>query len=254
MVWRGETPACGSGCDTFVEEIIDDAKGKGFAFSRSYSNDSLDNDYTEESQVYTKTSNGKIYSLVITKGDTYTCAECVGVSGLCSPSGMYYIKIIARDAEFDEIPTEMKKDYNSPKYREMPEDLKFILDVTDYNYRTYSDDSLRTTWYCSDSIGWGNERLGDAMEKAEELATVVEAHGFTLKSQEEHTLVELQSMGYNTNYYDKSSVTLYRFEKDVAGYHYVADVFPAMDLRMDNMVGTRAFLVKAFIQISIFDK
>ena len=254
VVWRGETPACGSGCDSFVEEIIDDAKGKGFAFSRSYSNDSLDNDYTEDSQVYTKTSNGKIYSLVITKGDTYYCNECVGLTGLCSPSGMYYIKIIARDVGFDEIPTEMKKDYNSPKYREMPEDLKFILDVTDHNYRTYSNDSLRTTWYCSDSIGWGNERLGDAMEKAEELASVVEAHGFTLKSQEEHTLVELQSMGYNTNYYDKSSVTLYRFEKDVAGYHYVADVFPAMDLRMDNLVGTRSFLINAVIQISIFDK
>ncbi len=254
VVWRGESSACGSGCDTFAEELIGDAEKKGFTFLRSYSNDSLDNDYTEDSQVYTKTSNGKIYTLVITKGDTYICNECVTLMGTCSPSGMYYIKIIARDAGFDEIPTEKNKDYNSPKYREMPEDLKFILDVTDHNYRTYSNDSLRTTWHCSDSIGWGNERLGDAMEKAEELAAVVEAHGFTLKSQEEHTLVELQSMGYNTNYYDKSSVTLYRFEKDVAGYHYVADVFPALELHTDNWVGTRSFLVNAFIQISIYDK
>ena len=254
IVWRGETSACGSGCDSLIEELIGDAKGKGFVFSRSYSNDSLDNDYTEDSQVYTNTSNGKVYSLVITKGDTYICNECVTLMGTCSPSGMYYIKIIARDADFDEIPTEKNKDYNSPKYREIPEDLKFILDVTDHNYRTYSNDSLRTTWFCSDSIGWGNERLDDAMEKAEELASVVEAHGFTLKSQEEHTLIELKSMGYNTNYYDKSSVTLYRFEKDVAGYHYVADVFPALELHTDNWVGTTSFLVNAVIQISIYDK
>ena len=254
VVWRGEAPACGTGCDSFAEELIGDAKEKGFDFSYSYSNDSLDNDYTEDSQVYTKTSNGKVYSFVITKADTRVCSECAGITGYCTPSGMYYIKIIVRDVGFVEIPTEVQKDYNSPKYREMPEDLKFIMDTTDHYYRSYSIDSLRTTWHCFVSIGWGNERLVEAIERAEEFAALMESRGFTLKSQEEHTLSELQSMGYNTNYYDSTPVTLYRFEKDVAKYRYVADVFPAIDLWTDNMVGTRSFLIRSFIQISIYDK
>jgi hypothetical protein len=252
VVWRGETYACGSGCDDLAAELVGDATAKGFADAGTYSNDSLDNVYTEDSHVYTKTSGGKVYSLVITKGETTVVSPVLMRTFL---SGMLYIKVIARDAGIDEIPTEPRKDYSSPKYRDMPADLAFIMDATDSFYRTYSDDSLRTTWICYSTVGRESELPAEAVEKADEYATLVESHGFTLKSREEYEPSKLQSMGYwSCNMTDDfTPVTLYRFEKEVAGFYYKVDVYSCVTSHLSDL-GIYSYEANAYMETSIYDK
>ena len=252
VVWRGETYACGSGCDDLAAELVGDATAKGFADAGTYSNDSLDNVYTEDSHVYTKTSGGKVYSLVITKGETTVVSPVLMRTFL---SGMLYIKVIARDAGIDEIPTEPRKDYSSPKYRDMPADLAFIMDATDSFYRTYSDDSLRTTWKCYSTVGRESELPAEAVEKADEYATLVESHGFTLKSREEYEPSKLQSMGYwSCNMTDDfTPVTLYRFEKEVAGFYYKVDVYSCVTSHLGDL-GIYSYEANAYMETSIYDK
>jgi len=252
VVWRGETYACGSGCDDLAAELVGDATAKGFADAGTYSNDSLDNVYTEDSHVYTKTSGGKVYSLVITKGETTVVSPVLMRTFL---SGMLYIKVIARDAGIDEIPTEPRKDYSSPKYRDMPADLAFIMDATDSFYRTYSDDSLRTTWKCYSTVGRESELPAEAVEKADEYATLVESHGFTLKSREEYEPSKLQSMGYwSCNMTDDfTPVTLYRFEKEVAGFYYKVDVYSCVTSHLSDL-GIYSYEANAYMETSIYDK
>ena len=258
IVWRGETEACGN-CVSFAEELINEAKEEGFNYVETYSNDSLDNEYTEDSQVYSKSSGGKVYSLVFTKGITYFAT----LIGIVSSSGIYHIKLIVRDEGFDEIPTETRKDYSSPKYRDLPEDLEFIDDATDYNYRSYSDDSLRTTWSYYGFIGTGSYRTADwatdyleaAKDKADEYASLVKSQGFTLISEEEITFSDLSSRGYlRCNWPDPTSLKLYRFEKDVEGFHYKVDVYPCVEEWIDNAVGTRTYPVRTFIETSIYNR
>ena len=252
VVWRGETYACGSGCDDLAAELVGDATAKGFADAGTYSNDSLDNVYTEDSHVYTKTSGGKVYSLVITKGETTVVSPVLMRTFL---SGMLYIKVIARDAGIDEIPTEPRKDYSSPKYRDMPADLAFIMDATDSFYRTYSDDSLRTTWKCYSTVGRESELPAEAVEKADEYAALVESHGFTLKSREEYEPSKLQSMGYwSCNMTDDfTPVTLYRFEKEVAGFYYKVDVYSCVTSHLSDL-GIYSYEANAYMETSIYDK
>ena len=252
VVWRGETYACGSGCDDLAAELVGDATAKGFADAGTYSNDSLDNVYTEDSHVYTKTSGGKVYSLVITKGETTVVSPVLMRTFL---SGMLYIKVIARDAGIDEIPTEPRKDYSSPKYRDMPADLAFIMDATDSFYRTYSDDSLRTTWKCYSTVGRESELPAEAVEKADEYASLVESHGFTLKSREEYEPSKLQSMGYwSCNMTDDfTPVTLYRFEKEVAGFYYKVDVYSCVTSHLSDL-GIYSYEANAYMETSIYDK
>ena len=252
VVWRGETYACGSGCDDLAAELVGDATAKGFADAGTYSNDSLDNVYTEDSHVYTKTSGGKVYSLVITKGETTVVSPVLMRMFL---SGMLYIKVIARDAGIDEIPTEPRKDYSSPKYRDMPADLAFIMDATDSFYRTYSDDSLRTTWKCYSTVGRESELPAEAVEKADEYASLVESHGFTLKSREEYEPSKLQSMGYwSCNMTDDfTPVTLYRFEKEVAGFYYKVDVYSCVTSHLSDL-GIYSYEANAYMETSIYDK
>ena len=257
IVWRGETEGCGN-CVSLIEELINEVEEVGFNYVETYSNDSLDNEYTEDSQVYSKSSGGKVYSLVFTKGEKLSATTM----GIILTSGIYHIKLIVRDEEFDEIPTETKKDYSSPRYRDFPEDLKFIKDTTDYNYRTYSDDSLRTTWYCYGTIGrggyttpdWATDLLDAAKDKADEYATLMKSQGFTLISEKETTMKEIYSKGYRCYWDDSTPVTLYSFEKDVEGFHYKVDVYPCVETHTDNAVGTVSYPVSTLIETTIYNR
>ncbi|SIO40891.1 hypothetical protein [Fibrobacter sp. UWB11] len=255
IMWRGQSPALGSGCDSIATELINKAGGKGFEYEGTYSNDSLDNDYTEDSYVYTKTSGGKVYTLVITKGEVRVWTPM----GITMPSKMFYVKLVVRDEGVDEIPTETKKDYDSPKYREIPEDLKFVLDSTQYHYRYYSNDQKWTSWNAytrlGSSVGASNDDYFDeAKAKADEYALMMEAHGFTLKSQETLTIDDLESMRYTE--YTKSDydgeLTFYRFEKEVEKFRYEAEVFAVVDYYRN--LGAEGYLFRARINITIYDK
>ncbi|SHK80130.1 hypothetical protein [Fibrobacter sp. UWB12] len=255
IMWRGQSPALGSGCDSIATELINKAGGKGFEYEGTYSNDSLDNDYTEDSYVYTKTSGGKVYTLVITKGEVRVWTPM----GITMPSKMFYVKLVVRDEGVDEIPTETKKDYDSPKYREIPEDLKFVLDSTQYHYRYYSNDQKWTSWNAytrlGSSVGASNDDYFDeAKAKADEYALMMETHGFTLKSQETLTIDDLESMRYTE--YTKSDydgeLTFYRFEKEVEKFRYEAEVFAVVDYYRD--LGAEGYLFRARINITIYDK
>jgi len=255
IMWRGQSPALGSGCDSIATELINKAGGKGFEYEGTYSNDSLDNDYTEDSYVYTKTSGGKVYTLVITKGEVRVWTPM----GITVPSKMFYVKLVVRDEGVDEIPTETKKDYYSPKYREIPEGLKFVLDSTQYHYRYYSNDPKWTSWNCYTQLGSrvgasNDDYFDEAKAKADEYALMMEAHGFTLKSQETLTIDDLESMQYTE--YTKSDydgeLTFYRFEKEVEKFRYEAEVFAVVDYYRN--LGAEGYLFRARINITIYDK
>ena len=220
-----------------------------------YSNDSLDNDYTEDSYVYVRTSGGKVYTLVITKGEVRVWTTL----GITMPSQMFYVKLIVRDEGVEEIPTETRKDYDSPKYREIPEDLKFVLDSTQYHYRYYSNDQKWTSWNCYTQLGSrvgasNDDYFDEAKAKADEYALMMEAHGFTLKSQETLTIDDLESMQYTE--YTKSDydgeLTFYRFEKEVEKFRYEAEVFAVVDYYRN--LGAEGYLFRARINITIYDK
>ena len=255
IMWRGQSRALGGACDSIATELINEAAGKGFEYEGVYSNDSLDNDYTEDSYVYVKTSGGKVYTLVITKGEVRVWTSL----GFTMPSQMFYVKLIVCDEGIEEIPTETKKDYDSPKYREIPEDLKFILDSTQYHYRYYSNDQKWTSWNAytrlGSSVGASNDDYFDeAKAKADEYALMMEAHGFTLKSQETLTIDDLESMQYTE--YTKSDydgeLTFYRFEKEVEKFRYEAEVFAVVDYYRN--LGAEGYLFRARINITIYDK
>ena len=255
IMWRGQTRALGGACDSIATELINEAAGKGFEYEGVYSNDSLDNDYTEDSYVYVNTSGGKVYTLVITKGEVRVWTPM----GITMPSAMFYVKLIVREEGADEIPTETKIDYDSPKYREIPEDLKFVLDSTQYHYRYYSNDQKWTSWNAytrlGSSVGASNDDYFDeAKAKADEYALMMEAHGFTLKSQETLTIDDLESMQYTE--YTKSDydgeLTFYRFEKEVEKFRYEAEVFAVVDYYRD--LGAEGYLFRARINITIYDK
>ncbi|MBO4437542.1 MAG: hypothetical protein J5791_11740 [Fibrobacter sp.] len=255
IMWRGQSPALGSGCDSIATELINKAGEKGFEYEGTYSNDSLDNDYTEDSYVYTKTSGGKVYTLVITKGEVRVWTPM----GITMPSKMFYVKLVVRDEGVDEIPTETKIDYNSPKYREIPEDLKFVLDSAGYFMRYYSNEEKWTTWRCYTQLGYsvGNNNadyFDEAKDKADEYASMMKSHGFTLKSQETLTIDDLESMHYtdfvNVGY--DGELTFYRFEKEVEGFRYEAEVFASVDYYRD--LGAEGYKFFANIKITIYDK
>ena len=255
IMWRGQSPALGSGCDSIATELINKAGGKGFEYEGTYSNDSLDNDYIEDSYVYTKTSGGKVYTLVITKGEVRVWTPM----GITMPSKMFYVKLVVRDEGVDEIPTETKIDYNSPKYREIPEDLKFVLDSAGYFMRYYSNEEKWTTWRCYTQLGYsvGNNNadyFDEAKDKADEYASMMKSHGFTLKSQETLTIDDLESMHYtdfvNVGY--DGELTFYRFEKEVEGFRYEAEVFASVDYYRD--LGAEGYKFFANIKITIYDK
>ena len=255
IMWRGQTRALGGACDSIATELINEAAGKGFEYEGVYSNDSLDNDYTEDSYVYVRTSGGKVYTLVITKGEVRVWTTL----GITMPSQMFYVKLIVRDEGVEEIPTETKKDYYSPKYREIPEDLKFVLDSTQYHYRYYSNDQKWTSWNCYTQLGSrvgasNDDYFDEAKAKADEYALMMEAHGFTLKSQETLTIDDLESMQY-TEYiksdYD-GELTFYRFEKEVEKFRYEAEVFAVVDYYRN--LGAEGYRFRARINITIYDK
>lgn len=255
IMWRGQSPALGNGCDSIATELINKAAGNGFEYEGSYSNDSLDNDYTGDSHVYAKTSGGKVYTLVITKGEVRVWTPM----GITMPSAMFYVKLIVREEGADEIPTETKIDYNSPKYREIPEDLKFVKDSTSYCMRFYSDEEKWTSWRCYTQLGYsvGNNNadyFDEAKEKADEYASMMKSHGFTLKSQETLTIDDLESMRY-TDFLDVNydgELTFYRFEKDVEGFRYEAEVFASVDHYID--LGSQGSKFFANIKVAIYDK
>ena len=255
IMWRGQSRALGGTCDSIATELINEAAGKGFEYEGVYSNDSLDNDYTEDSYVYVRTSGGKVYTLVITKGEVRVWTTF----GITMPSQMFYVKLIVRDEGVEEIPTETKKDYYSPKYREIPEDLKFVLDSTQYHYRYYSNDQKWTSWNCYTQLGSrvgasNDDYFDEAKAKADEYALMMEAHGFTLKSQETLTIDDLESMQYTE--YTKSDydgeLTFYRFEKEVEKFRYEAEVFAVVDYYRN--IGAEGYLFRARINITIYDK
>ena len=252
IVWRGGSNACGSGCDSFIEELVDDAKANGFVFSGTYSNDSLDNKFTEDSHVYSKTSGGKVYSVIFTKGDTTVCHPFAGV---CSDSWMYSLKLIVRDEGIDEVPTEKKKDYDSPKYREIPEDLKFVIDSTQYYYRSYSDDPKWTTWVRSTVVNKDSTLFDEAMAVAEEYVDMVKSHGFSLKSEETLTMDELQKKLYNVTFGRSfgAETTVFTFEKDVENFRYEILVYAVMEDKISNL-GYQWVECHAEIRATIYDK
>jgi hypothetical protein len=172
---------------------------------------------------------------------------------------MFYVKFVVRGEGIDEIPTETKKDFNSPKYREIPEDLKFVLDSTGSFMRYYSNEEKWTSWECSTKLGYSigtnnADYFDEAKDKADEYASMMKSHGFTLKSQETLTIDDLESMHY-TNYvnvrYD-GELTFYRFEKEVEGFRYEAEVFAVVDYYDDLSGQGHRFLAK--IKVTIYDK
>ncbi len=251
VVWRGESEACGSGCDSFMEEIFNDAKENGFAFSRTYSNDSLDNDYTEDSHVYSKTSGGKVYSIIVTQGETFVYSVAVGRS---FKSGMLYIKLIVRDEGIDEVPTETEKDYDSPKYREIPEDLKFVIDSTQTRYRYYSEDPKWTTWVGTTIVNYDSTLFDEAKTLADEFATMVKSRGLTLKSTEQVTITDLYSMNFLfLSAWDmENEVTLYTFEKETEKFRYEVFVYASLEVGSD--LGTRWVECRANMRAVVYDK
>ena len=264
IVWRGVSPWYHLGAsgatvapwDSAGSALVQEAVEGGYEYVGSYSNDSLDNDYVNESHIYSKTSGDKVYTLVITK------SALRAVTFGLHTSAQFYVKLIVRDAGIDEIPTEKEKDYNSPKYRDLPEDLKFIDEyivnprrVT----RSYSNDSMWTCWLYSNVIdGYGTDSLTQAVAKVIEYNAILESHGFTLKSQDDYTLAELETMGYAGFIYTASQsghrndvVTLYRYEKDVEGFIYKAEVYASMNVGGGDMVWPET---RSNIKITIYDK
>jgi len=264
IVWRGVSPWYHLGAsgatvapwDSAGSALVQEAVEGGYEYVGSYSNDSLDNDYVNESHIYSKTSGDKVYTLVITK------SALRAVTFGLHTSAQFYVKLIVRDAGIDEIPTEKEKDYNSPKYRDLPEDLKFIDEyivnprrVT----RSYSNDSMWTCWLYSNVIdGYGTDSLTQAVAKVSEYNAILESHGFTLKSQDDYTLAELETMGYAGFIYTASQsghrndvVTLYRYEKDVEGFIYKAEVYASMNVGGGDMVWPET---RSNIKITIYDK
>ena len=264
IVWRGVSPWYHLGAggatvtpwDSAGSALVQEAIEGGYEYVGSYSNDSLDNDYVNESHIYSKTSGDKVYTLVITK------SALRAVTFGLHTSAQFYVKLIVRDAGIDEIPTEKEKDYNSPKYRDLPEDLKFIDEyivnprrVT----RSYSNDSMWTCWLYSNVIdGYGTDSLTQAVAKVIEYNAILESHGFTLKSQDDYTLAELETMGYAGFIYTASQsghrndvVTLYRYEKDVEGFIYKAEVYASMNVGGGDMVWPET---RSNIKITIYDK
>jgi hypothetical protein len=178
----------------------------------------------------------------------------------------FFVKMIERDLDFEEIPTEKRKDYTSPQYRDLPEDLKFIRDAFSWPNReskSYSNDSLWTCWLFSALLDtYGTDSLLEAKVKADEYAVMMETHGFSLKSRDDYTIAELESMGYTSTgkSYGFSSmglakenevVTLYRYKKDVEGFRYVAEVYAGVAFVVVNLAW---YETRANIKITIYDK
>ena len=263
IVWRGESPTYSVGLNVLVlawdsagSALVNEAVENGFEYTGSYPNDSLDNDFVNDSHIYSKTSNGKVWTIVITKG-----AVRSGALGMYTLA-QFFVKMIVRDSHFDEIPTELRKDYSSPKYRDLPEDLQFIREAFSWpnrESRNYSNDSLWTLWTFSSLLDTdGMDSLPEAKAKADEYATMMEAHGFVLKSKENYSMKELESMGYayfgttfSSKGHDRDMATLFHFEKEVEGFLYKADVYASFNFCSGNMAW---FETRANIRITIYDK
>ena len=252
VVWRVEGPACGGGCDSFINELVSDAKENGFVFSGTYSNDSLDNDRTGDSHVYSKTSGGKVYSVVFTKEETVVYN---GLTPVPYHSYMYFIKLIVRDANIDEVPTEKKKDYDSPKYREIPEDLKFVVDSTQLMTRAFSNDPKWTVWVRSTLVNYDSTLFDEVLAVADEYAALVKSNGLTLKSKETLTMNELGKKLYNdtSGWNFGVETTVYTFEKDVEKFRYEVLVYAIIEGKSGNL-GSRWIECRADIRATIYDK
>lgn len=264
LVWWGRSPSFGeisggrdsvaSPWDSAASALIREASDNGFEYLEAYSNDSLDNEYTTESHVYTKTEGGKVYKIIITMDN-------VRMVVLTRENCFFYLKVIVYDSDIDEVPSESRKDYNSPQYRDLPEDLKFIdesVETPNRKVKDYSNDSMWTSWvysYLTDAYGTSN--WNDAKKKADEYAELMKAHGFTLISKKEYALEEYENMGYSSPMgltdinRDSEMVTLYRFEKEVDGFYYKAEVYPSANFCSGLMTW---YETRANIKVTIYDK
>ena len=264
LVWWGRSPSFGgiaggrdsvaSPWDSAASALIREASDNGFEYLEAYSNDSLDNEYTTESHVYTKTEGGKVYKIIITMDN-------VRMVALTRENCFFYLKVIVYDSDIDEVPSESRKDYNSPQYRDLPEDLKFIdesVETPNRKVKDYSNDSMWTSWvysYLTDTYGTSN--WNEAKEKADEYAELMKAHGFTLISKNEYSLEEFENMGYSDpaelTGVDMASekVAFYSFEKEVEGFHYKAEVYPSVAYCAGLITWNE---VRANIKITIYDK
>ena len=264
VVWRGNAPSMHrivladdstvAPWDSAASALIKEAVTNGFEYMGSYSNDSLDNIYVNDSHIYSKTSNGRVYTFIITMQEPY--------GDFTFQYNYFFLTMIDRDENFTEIPTEKPKDYTSPQYRDLPEDLKFIEEAVETPNRTgkyFSNDSMWTSWlyaYLTDTNGTGN--WNKAKAKADEYAELMKAHGFTLISKKEYSLEEFENMGYSDpaalTGVDRGSetVALYRFEKEVDGFHYEAEVYPRIAYCVGLLVSW--YETRATIKITIYDK
>ena len=237
--------------DSVASALIKEAVANGFEYMGSYSNDSLDNIYVNDSYVYSKTSGGRVYTVVITMHDSY--------GDFTFEYNYFFLKMIDRDAGIEEVPTEQRKDYNSPQYRDLPEDLNFIKERAPRSGgKAYSNDSLWTTWTFYTMFDTdGTRKIEDAKTAADEYAEFMESHGFTLVSQETLTMGELQkrglaSLGYiNHNGEEYIQTVLYSFEKDVEGFHYEAEVYANIIFIVGSLAWNETH---ANIRITIHDK
>ena len=237
--------------DSAASALIKEAVANGFEYMGSYSNDSLDNIYVNDSYVYSKTSDGHVYTIVITMHESY--------GDLVLEYNYFFLKMIDRDASIEEVPTEQRKDYNSPQYRNLPEDLNFIKEkVPQMSGKAYSNDSLWTMWnFCTLFDTYGTSKIEDAKTAADGYAEFIESHGFTLVSKETVTMGEMQkrglaSLGYtNRNGEENITTVLYSFEKDVEGFHYVAEVYANIVFIVGNIAWNET---RANIRITIYDK
>ena len=261
VMWRGRAQPMSRGrfmddstaapWDSAASALIKEAVTNGFEYMGSYSNDSLDNIYVNDSHVYSKTSDGHVYTIVITMHESY--------GDLVLEYNYFFLKMIDRDASIEEVPTEQRKDYNSPQYRNLPEDLNFIKEkVPQMSGKAYSNDSLWTMWnFYTLFDTYGTSKIEDAKTAADGYAEFIESHGFTLVSKETVTMGEMQkrglaSLGYtNRNGEENITTVLYSFEKDVEGFHYVAEVYANIVFIVGNIAWNET---RANIRITIYDK
>ncbi len=131
--------------DSLAKILVDAIGAKGYTFEGVVKNDSVGESfggearsYDDTSYVYSKTENGTVYKVGITK-------SAVTATSLYMSYFFIDVKLVVLKDDFKEVPT---VDYGLMRYEvDLPEEIDFINDYATLKQRSsYNNDSLFVSW------------------------------------------------------------------------------------------------------------
>ena len=219
--------------DSLAKILVDAIGAKGYTFEGVVKNDSVGESfggearsYDDTSYVYSKTENGTVYKVGITK-------SAVTATSLYMSYFFIDVKLVVLKDDFKEVPT---VDYGLMRYEvDLPEEIDFINDYATLKQRSsYNNDSLFVSWnilhitdssYAKSSVEKADLAIENAtMDSLEAFKAVLGEKGFVVSDSDYSNVPISFYTSYTVTTIDSSHKAV-RYVKETSLAKYWVQVF-----------------------------